>query len=67
MTSDPLELELEAVVSLLTWVLGTKLRSSARALNCRVISPSHKKSVTLANKLPLYIVLNCSPVFHFSD
>ena len=29
-TSDPLELELQVAVSHLTWVLGTKLRSSRR-------------------------------------
>lgn len=35
--SDPLELELEVVVSPLMWVLGTELGSSARTaciLNC---------------------------------
>ena len=30
-TSKPLELEFQMVVSCLTWVLGTKPRSSARA------------------------------------
>jgi hypothetical protein len=41
--SDPLELELQAVVSLPVWVLGTELRSSRRApgvLNHGTISPA---------------------------
>lgn len=40
-TTDPLELELKAVVSHLTWVLGTELRSPGRiihALNCKAIT-----------------------------
>lgn len=36
----PLELELELVVSHLTWVLGPELWSSAGALNGRLSSPS---------------------------
>jgi hypothetical protein len=39
---DPLEQELQAVVSFPMWVLGTKLRSSGKAANavsCWVISP----------------------------
>lgn len=41
-TSDLLELELQAVVGQLRWVLGTKLRPYTRAtipLNCSVMSP----------------------------
>jgi len=40
--SDLLELELQVVVGCLMWVLGTELRSFARAantLNCRAVSP----------------------------
>lgn len=40
----PLEMELQAVVSYLTWALGSNLRSLGRAaastLNLRTISPS---------------------------
>jgi hypothetical protein len=41
---DALELELQAVVSHLRWVLGTKFQSLARtvlALNHQAISPDH--------------------------
>lgn len=31
--SDPLEMEFQEVMSLLVWVLGTELRSSARAVS----------------------------------
>jgi hypothetical protein len=31
-SSDPLEIELQVVVSHLTWVLGTELRSSGRTV-----------------------------------
>lgn len=44
--SDPLELELEVVVTLLMWVLGTHFGSSARAihtLNHQVISPTPRR------------------------
>ena len=40
---DPLELELQEVVSCLTWVLGAELRSSARVahiLNHGAMSPT---------------------------
>lgn len=40
---DPLELELQVLVSCQTWVLGIKLRSSIialRALNCSAITPA---------------------------
>lgn len=40
---DPLELELQAVVSHVTWVQGTKLRASDRAVtahNARLLSPA---------------------------
>lgn len=40
---DPQELQLQIVVSHLTWILGTELRSSERAasvLNGRTISPA---------------------------
>ena len=43
--SDPLELELQVVVSRLMWVLVTELRSStraARALNTLATSPAPK-------------------------
>lgn len=46
MVSDTLELDLQAVVSCLTWGLGPELRSSARAahaLNHLVISPAPSK------------------------
>lgn len=32
--SDPLEQELQSVMCLLMWVLGTELRSSAEAVMC---------------------------------
>ena len=41
--SDPVELELEEVVSHLTWALGTKLQGSAGAggaFDCCSLSPS---------------------------
>lgn len=34
----PLELQLKAVVSYLTWMLGTKLRSFARAIHASPLS-----------------------------
>lgn len=40
--SEPLEVELQAVVSFMTWVLGTRLRPSAKtafALNHGATSP----------------------------
>lgn len=42
-SDDPLELESQAIVSHLTWVLGTQLRSLVRAvgvLNGSVIQPA---------------------------
>lgn len=37
---DPVELELQAVVSLLMWVLGIQLRSSERARNLWSAGPA---------------------------
>lgn len=57
---DPLELELQAIVSCLTWVLGTELRPSARALcilHCGAISLDLEKNFDgdpQSNKKPQY-------------
>lgn len=45
--SDPLELELEAVVSFLKWMLGTELNFSTRDV--------HALSICLLNKINFYI------------
>lgn len=48
--SDPSELEMQVALSYMTWVLGTKLRSSARAtnvLNYSAIFPAAKGVLNL--------------------
>lgn len=44
---NPLELELQAIICHLMWVLGTKLQSSARALNSGAIQQAPQSYVLI--------------------
>lgn len=57
-----LELDLQAVISLLTWVQGSKLGSSAEAihaLNCRAISPAYTTTLSKNQTESLLSVFIC--------